>query len=414
MLAASLPSRLSIALIDPCCDVPRGAAYSTGHPEHVLNVPAIRMGADAPDGFYCWLEGDGASLAARYGAPVSGDAFMPRMLYGDYLTAITREALQRVTRIAHQAMRIEPVAQGYRLHFEGHDPIEAHRLILATGNGFHAKGNATHYYPKPWLCDFDTLARAEASDPIVLIGSGLTAVDTLVSLLMRKVRTPILVISRHAAFPAVHSAQPLSPSPAFDPASLAALPLSQQMRLIRGFINEQVASGYSWQSCIDALRPHTVSHWKTLDDAQRRRFFRHLFSHWNRVRHRMAPTLHPILAAGHHQTIRGSVAAIDGQTVTLHDGQRFAASTIFDCRGPRYRLQDTPLYRALLSQSILSLHPTGMGFALTGPAGRISAETAAPIHAIGPLLLGERLETTAVPELREQVKQLAEWIGLAL
>ena len=59
----------------------RGVAYSTGRPEHLLNVPARRMSAygDDPDHFVRWFSG-------RAGG--GEEDFAPRMLYGDYLVEL--------------------------------------------------------------------------------------------------------------------------------------------------------------------------------------------------------------------------------------------------------------------------------------------------------------------------------------
>lgn len=218
MLAAALAnSGQRIILIDDSDDTARGAAYSTSWPEHLLNVPAVRMGAfaSAVDGFHTWVEGSGKELAASYGVtfPVAPDSFLPRALYGDYLRALTAPALHSVIHITARATHISYRDTCYHLHFEGEDTIHAARIVLATGNGFTSPAHATHHYTEPWRCDFDAVARASHTDPILIIGSGLTAVDTLISLLSRNVSTPIHVLSRHGQFPASHSATPLAAPP---------------------------------------------------------------------------------------------------------------------------------------------------------------------------------------------------------
>ena len=414
MLASILGEQgRSVALIDPTTHVPRGAAYSTRWPEHLLNVPAIKMGAhaDTPEGFTIWLStAQGAAVAASHGitTPISGDAFLPRALYGDYLTAITAPGLAKVTRITQSAKHITREGKQYRIGFVQGAAILAKKLVLATGNGF-ASEVLSHpsYFGKPWRCNFDKLANAPEGAPIIILGSGLTAVDTLVSLLSRSVTTPILVLSRHGAFPAVHDATPLTTAAIFDPTSVAGKELSQQMRIVRRFIAAHVASGQNWQSAMDGLRPHTNALWQCLSDAQKQRFFRHLFTHWNRARHRMAPSLGPVIAGGRYEVRRASVQAVAAHSVTLAGGETLSASTIFDCRGPRYGIRTNPLFSTLFDANILRPHHTGLGLQSYGDAGLISTPGAPPIHAIGPLLLGEQLETTAVPELRAQIKALA-------
>ena len=57
-----------------------GVAYGACDGEHLLNVPAARMGvfADRPTGFHEWLE---RNTPGRYRA----DEFVPRALFGRYL-----------------------------------------------------------------------------------------------------------------------------------------------------------------------------------------------------------------------------------------------------------------------------------------------------------------------------------------
>ena len=44
-----------------------------------------------------------------------------------------------------------------------------------------------------------------------------------------------------------------------------------------------------WRIAFDGLRPHTTALWRNLDDAERRRFLRHLRPYWEAHRHRLAP-----------------------------------------------------------------------------------------------------------------------------
>ncbi len=397
MVAASLnESPRSIALIDNSGQVPRGAAYSTPYGEHLLNVPAVRMGAKADD-----IEGFYRYAAQRIKAEPS--SFLPRALYGDYLSLLAARVAppikQRVVALIRQK-------DHYVLRFADDSVLTASCLVLATGNQL-SRGEVAHAqcYTEPWECDFDALT--ELKEPIVIIGSGLTAVDTLVSLRKRRVSAPITVISRHGRFPAVHADNPLAPCPDFLPASLAGLSLSLQMREVRRFIVASAAAGHSWQAAIDALRPHTIALWCALDDRAKSRFFRHVFTHWNRARHRMAPSLYPFIEEGYFTHKSGRVASVTAHGVVLTTGEALPAAYVFDCRGIGYKLSGHPLYASLLGDGTLRPHATGMGLATTGDAGRVSAEGTPPIYALGALLMGERLESTAVPDLRQQVADVA-------
>lgn len=419
MLAARLTnSGQRVILIDDSDAIACGAAYSTPWPEHLLNVPAIRMGAvtDAVDGFYAWVEGSGKDCAMAYGVtfPVAADSFLPRALYGDYLRTLVTPALPSITHIKARVTDISLSGHGYRMCFAEGEDVHAARIVLAMGNGFASSANAAYHYVEPWRCDFDRVAHENYTDPIIIIGTGLTAVDTLISLLSRNVSTPIHVISRHGKFPAPHSATPLATPPSFDASALKGAALSQAMRIIRRFIAQAMGQGHTWQSAIDALRPHTITTWHGLSDLDKQRFFKRLFSPWNRVRHRMAPHLHAILtdAFGTRYSVTcADVVSITEHTVTCSDGTSLRGSLIFDCRGPRYHPARDSLLSSLIREGIVSPHRNGMGLKVYDSAYRVSSPAFPTIYAIGPLLLGEHLETTAVPELRLQVHAIAELLS---
>jgi uncharacterized NAD(P)/FAD-binding protein YdhS len=420
LIAAQLgESGAAVALIDASPTLVRGAAYSTTWPEHLLNVPAIRMGAyaDAPEDFFTWLAtSEGRTAAEHYtiDSAVAEDDFLTRALYGDYLEARTRSGLSSVKILHTSAQDITCTDSGYQITLAHGYPILAQRLVLATGNGFFGEAAAgDNYYSEPWRCDFNALAAEvvskKSSKPIVILGSGLTAVDTLISVLARNIVAPILVLSRNGKFPAAHTAQPLALPPTFTPSVLSGLPLSGQLRTLRSFIADALAHGYSWQSAIDALRPHTIGHWQSLSASDKKRFFARLFGIWNRARHRMALPLETLLSAAQSEQRfliqHARITKVDGTNILCADGAQIDAQIIFDCRGPGYNVTHIPLYRSLIAAGVIAPHPTGYGFCSTGDAGRINT-SGNSIHAIGALLVGEYLEITAVPELRVQVHDI--------
>jgi uncharacterized NAD(P)/FAD-binding protein YdhS len=86
----------------------------------------------------------------------------------------------------------------------------------------------------------------------------------------------------------------------------------------------------------------------------------------------------------------------------------FQPSLILNCTGPEHDVtaMDDPLLKNLLRKQLIVRSPAG-GIAARDMAiaeGRNDGR----ILAIGPLLIGELLEATAVPELRELAKHVAE------
>lgn len=125
---------------------------------------------------------------------------------------------------------------------------------------------------------------------VVLIGAGLTAVDTILSLQAQGHRGSIHVISRHGLMPQVHGHGNSAPVN-FD--DVRTLPVSGSIRALLGAVRGKVArvqaQGGDWRAVVDGLRPWTNEIWQGLPVAEQRRFVRHLSAIWDVHRHRMAP-----------------------------------------------------------------------------------------------------------------------------
>src|ERR1700732_31113 len=82
-LLRQCPSGIRIHLIEKNSRFGRGLAYSTGNPNHLLNVPAGRMSAfsDRPHDFVDWLRTGGSDD----GAPIDGTSFIERSVFGLYV-----------------------------------------------------------------------------------------------------------------------------------------------------------------------------------------------------------------------------------------------------------------------------------------------------------------------------------------
>lgn len=391
-----------VACIDASGESPRGAAYGTKHKEHLLNVPAAKMGAFADDiaGFHRWCVAH-----TPYHAP---DAFVPRMVYGDYLEEIYRDSVTRLNpeHFSRQVTHIASAAH-HTLSFADGTSIEARRLAIASGNPFPASGDP-RYITTPWRFDYASLADRRFDAPIAIIGTGLTAVDTLLSLRKHRVHAPVVFVSRHGHFPQPHRMDAA-------PATLAlsqfeGLPLSAMMHRLR----HAARHADSWQSAMDAMRPHTQTLWHALPTPEKRRFLRRLRHYWDIHRHRMAPsiyaTLQEALQSGDARVIAARVKAFGPPPLTLiQDGheQVLDAALVFDCTGPRHHPAAQPMLAGLLEQGIIAPSPAGLGLETHAPY-RVSRHGVAPIHAIGPMLMGDWFESTAVPELREQAAGLAQ------
>lgn len=403
----------------------RGLAYSTRDMHHLLNVRADRMGAfpDAIDDFYHWLQ-------LCYPNRFSGADYVPRMIYGDYLQTRLHESLEHlpdcwsIHRINERVVSATPIASGFELITQNARQVQIEKMVLACGNEAYSVPNfireSDRNHPRlicnPWYPRETSLlhpASRATAQHVVLIGSGLTAVDIALSLLNRDADVRVTMLSRHGLLSAAHSDyldDPLQPIP---PALPALLPetvlemwrfLKQSVRAYRG----------DWRAVIDSVRKDTPAWWHALPEHEKRRAMRHAVSHWNRWRHRMSDTIATQLTAYQAQgrlqlqASRIQSAQYDGtkwQIQTHHT--TLAADELVLCMGFAGKLNQThnPLLQSLLMQHIIQPGPLGLGIATDDNSivnGRIMP--------MGALLLGEWFESVAVPELRVQAHKAAQFL----
>ncbi|MGO9597873.1 MAG: FAD/NAD(P)-binding protein [Isosphaeraceae bacterium] len=412
----------------------RGAAYGTVRPEHLLNVPARLMSAfaDEPDHFVDWLrERDPA---------VQPGAFVPRRVYGDYLENLLQDAMSRpdskLTTIQAEVVDLIDETSGRTtLVTNAGARFGADAVVVAVGNpgpqdldkvpdSMRASGK---YVSNPWVDD--PFRGLKENDPIIMIGSGLTAVDLLVEAESRKVAGKITAVSRHGLTPLPHKQAAATTPPNLSSVSP---PTSRNMlRSLRMAVQQVEENGGDWRSVMDSLRGSVQELWKSLGEGEKRRFLRHLAVYWDVHRHRVAPEIHSVIdsatSAGRFAVIAGRIKSMieDEHGVQVVVNRRgspsceiLRARRVINCTGPSRDLHVgfPSLIGALCKRGLGRSAPLGLGLqagadaALIGGCGARSKR----IFAIGPLLKGELWETTAVRELRVQAADLARHLASTL
>ncbi|MFI5842040.1 FAD/NAD(P)-binding protein [Catenuloplanes sp. NPDC051500] len=365
---------------------PGGVAYRGPEPWHLLNSRACVMGADDARGFADW-------------AGLDGDAYAPRRLFGDYLRAVLAET--PVDLRAGRAIRISRGPGGLTIHLADGLPIRADHVVLALGPPRTAVPAFVDGHPElvpdPWLPG--ALDVIDPDRPVVVAGTGLTAVDTALTLLRRGRSAPITLVSRHGLLPRDHV------EPRDEPATEAVGALVARSGSLRSLVRgiREIADRHpgGWRPVVEAVRPHANPLWLAAGDADRERFLRHCARHWDVHRHRMAA---PVAAEIRAHLRNGALLVRTPADVDLESVQ------VVNATGPgRLPHAADPLTGALLADGLARVGPFGLGLDV-GPDGRA---TGGPLWVIGPLRRGRLWETTAVPELREQALALAETLGAA-
>lgn len=394
LLAAS--SRPGVHLFEPAARPGGGFAFGCTESSWLLNVPAGRMSCrdDQPDDFLRWLE-------ARHPAKARGAhfPFVPRVLYGAYLSERLEEAAAGSGRFHHHRVPVNSARrQGGRwvLRSGQDEELFADFCVIATGYSSRHNRSVLHATGpnelQGALEPAELPARPEAlkAGSVLILGTGLTAIDLWRSLRARGRTGPITMLSRRGLLPLAHPALPLPAAPRLQRGSPRSI--LREMRAL-------AAGGIAWPALADSARLTANENWAGWTARQRRSFLSHLRPYWDIARHRVPGTvlmeLQRELAAGHTRILKGRIAETSsraGQVVVrLSDARELEAAVILLAHG-------VPISSQSLSVEGLAPCPLGLGFepsgapalALVGPAGRSSA-----------------WESTAVPEIRAQCANLA-------
>jgi uncharacterized NAD(P)/FAD-binding protein YdhS len=254
---------------------------------------------------------------------------------------------------------------------------------------------------------------------MVLIGSGLTMVDVLLSARRDGFQGNAVVVSRRGQLPRTHAPKGVVPQQ-------VAIPHSKRVSLLAASIRiacEMAESGGTpWQAIINGLRPSIQNIWQGLPREEQARFLRHLRPFWDAHRHRLPMEVHGRLRAefdeGRAVLLRGAVKEV------AREGARFAVSlqkrgaqhleTIttdlaYDCSGFRPDL-DQPLITSVLAQGLAcsDAHRLGLVVERNGQVIGARGEVTNGLFAIGPLCQGTLWEINAVPEIVTQADQAAQ------
>jgi len=261
-----------------------------------------------------------------------------------------------------------------------------------------------------------------ADSEIVIIGTGLTMIDTVLTLKSRGYKGTITAISRGGLIPAAHAHAKPYPAwewvlaPQFAPRTAYGL-----LTRLREEIRRAGKEGYDWRSVVDSVRPTTQTLWKQLNTAEKRKFLGRLFTLWNVHRHRMSADIHaalkPMQQSGALKIIAGKIYYVgsdkDGLTVAYRKRGTNRVETIrpvlvLNCTGPEYDIAASghTLLKNLRDRELITVGPLRVGVETTD-YGTAKGKAPDAIFPVGTLLMGELLECTAVPELRDQAHRTA-------
>lgn len=406
----------------------RGLAYSTTDDRHLLNVRAGGMGlfAGQLDSFLHYV--------GERVADAKDTDFLPRRLFGEFIEAQLRErmkaAQQRGRRFSvnvSAAQRVERQGNGYLIRLANGHVLRADAVTLALGavaprplKAASSSARASGAYElDPWSLSH----RQQAPERLLVIGTGLTMVDVLLSAATRWPETKLIAVSRHGRLPLVHSELPSPPYASqreLNSALQACTRILPMLRLFRAALRD-VAPG-EWHALMEGIRPIDATLWQLLPLHEQRRFLRHMRWIWEAARHRIAPASHAalqsLMESGRLEIRAARVLKVEGEgplALTVRDRRTQAIETlqadlVVQATGldTAVAYADHPLLSQMQQDGLIAPDPLQLGLAAR-PDGRLlnaRDEVQPGLYAVGSLLKGSLWECTAMPEIRNAAHEL--------
>lgn len=425
---------LEIELIDRTGTFGAGVAYGTDDPLHLLNVPAVRMGAihGHPEHFFEWL--------TERGEPVAEEAFLPRGLYATYirdlLAQAEREAVDarlrrrggEVTSIAELA---GPGVAPLELTFADGERLEADRVILALGPL--SAGDPIRVPPElkesgvyvsdPW--ESGALDEVRRDRSVLIVGTGLTMVDVALSLGEIEDGPRIRAVSRHGLVPRRHRRDLTNlrrfhiPMESGELEPVVAAVFAQICRVAK--------QGDDWRDVIDSMRPISPQLWRSLKLEDKERFLVEFQRLWDVHRFRMAPDVADrfavLEASGRLITEANAIVSVEPhgerarvflRTPGSHELDTVEVDRVINCSGAGYdlRRQAPPVLAGLLAAGRARPDELGLGLDVAEDGGVLDAEgnESERIFVVGSLRKGVEWEAIGVTEIRDHSGAIARRI----
>ena len=390
-----------VTIFEPREKLGLGLAYSTKDLEHLLNVPAGRMSGlvEEPKSLCDW-------------AKVDENDFISRNTFGKYLEFLLNREINRGKKLEHvraAVVNIESKSGLYNCSLEDGRVLTFDAVVLALGNSESITPAAFDGLPKSDQVVRDVWREglSPTYDRVAIVGTGLTFYDIALSILRDRPSAVIYGISRNGLLPRPHLRH-----------RAPALPVPDIARESADGIRDYLTSmGEKWREAQDGIRHELQEIWANFPDLEKKRFVNEHFRWWNTLRHRSAPEIDERIkaeiAAGRIIIHRANVetATSDGHQIKLglSDGKTLGVEQLINCSGNQF-FATQPLIEVLVGKGFLTRGPLDFGIACDRETLALKNDQGAThenLYGIGPILVGELLETTAIPEIRVEAELIA-------
>ncbi|MEY5018266.1 MAG: hypothetical protein RJB54_184 [Actinomycetota bacterium] len=393
---------ISLEIAEPREVLGQGLAYSTSDEAHLLNVPAGRMSAfpDQPSHFVVWTGRD-------------NNFFAPRKEFGRYLLETLAEVRGKNPQVhfVHRKAWVADISQtsdGWKAEFSDGYSMDFDQVVLAMGHGLpleipalNGLRTSARYQADPWREGAENF-----SGTLIGVGTGLTFIDLALSHLRNDPENKVIGISRNGLLPEAHLPKRAEP-----------LPVPTQVKSSARAVRDFIEKASDWRAAQDGVRHELPDIWFSWNEAEKKEFFSNHLRWWNVHRHRLSPEIQTevekAISDKRLQILKDEVVSVtedlERLTVHLKSGAAISGEKMVNCLGYDAWREDCLLSR-LIENEVAAAGPLGLGIQSDFPnfnVKMIHGGGYSNLFAIGPILLGERFETTAIPELKEQAYQIA-------
>ena len=467
-LAVNLARRskraLNITIIEARAKLGRGLAYSTLDPDHRLNAPAFAHSIIPEDAWHFtrWCLAEGLDQTDPEAMCPDGASYQRRSDFARYLEQTVLQHAQwsdsgsSITHVVGQAVGVRELSKGsrYEVTVSLGLVVIADMLVLATGNhipGLPASlGVSIRQHPAMIENAFDQakLKGVDRGGRVLVVGAGLTALDTLSTLLKQGHRGPIQVLSRHGLRPQSQGPMPPVLALAKTPEGLAKLPgtvvierimgpppafladptlprrVSAWIRALRQQIAEAQDQGKTWHAPFDDLRDGLWQLWPQLPSIEKRRFLRLLRPWYDMHRYRTPPQTDETVRAAE---ARGQVVFRRARVLTMHANHagsievdlrlpdeatiiREKFDAVVNCTGldGAASLATNPMLASLLEAQLIRPDPCALGIDVNLQCCALSAsgQTQDRLRVIGPPSFGAFGDPIGAPYIAAQIYRM--------
>lgn len=405
-LARNTKSKLSVTIAEPNELIARGVAYGTQDSTHLLNVPAGRMSAlvKEPDHFCEW-------------SGFQAGEFAPRKTYGEYLfeTLTISASHNPEFKLHHKQESVVSISLQingqFKVGFQNSESETFDTVVLAIGHGaaissspFTDFGAHSRIVTDAWRQLYK-----EFEGRLVCVGTGLTFVDHALKHIRFSKNNTVIGISRTGLLPESHVE--VSKPPTSVPESVYESPAG---------LKEFIEAADDWRSAVEGVRRELPSIWQRWEKDKQLDFLRTHLRWWSVRRHRAPAQIHSQVQAaikdGRITVLKDEILEMYDEDshikLVLNSGTQITADLIVNCMGYE-GIWNSGLLGSMVKANLAGVdhHKIGIKTDFINYQMVNSDGQAIPgLYALGPILVGDRFETTAIPEIRAQAQEIAEQI----